>query len=119
MEMTRSSSASVMPRTPMESRPLKTRTSSTQKRMHWPRAVVSRTSSSSRQICDVDDVVALVELHGDLAGAVDVDEVRQLVAAHAAARRGEHHVELVPVVLVLGQRHDGGDALALPRAAAC
>ncbi len=50
MAMTLSPFASVMPRTPVESRPLKTRTSSTQKRMHWPRAVVSRTSSSSVQI---------------------------------------------------------------------
>ena len=40
-----------MPRTPMESRPLKTRTSGTAKRMHWPLAVVSSTSSRSVQIC--------------------------------------------------------------------
>ena len=40
-----------MPRTPVESRPLKTRTSGTGKRMHWPFAVVSSTSSASEQIC--------------------------------------------------------------------
>ena len=49
--MTLSPSASAMPRTPIESRPLNTRTSSTAKRMHWPRAVVSSTSSLSEQIC--------------------------------------------------------------------
>src|SRR4029453_2479831 len=30
-----------------------------------------------------------------------------------AARAGEHHVEIGPGRLVLRQRHDGGDALAL------
>ena len=45
-----SPSARLMPRTPMESRPLKTRTSGTGKRMHWPFAVVSSTSSFSVQI---------------------------------------------------------------------
>ena len=51
MEMMSSPSARLMPRTPMESRPLKTRTSVTAKRMHWPLAVVSSTSSFSEQIC--------------------------------------------------------------------
>ena len=40
-----------MPRTPMESLPLKTRTSPTGKRMHCPSALVSSTSSFSVQIC--------------------------------------------------------------------
>jgi hypothetical protein len=62
---------------------------------------------------DAEDLVALFfELHGDLAVAVDLDEVAELVAAHRAARRREHDVEVFPRRLVLGQRHDGGDALA-------
>ncbi len=44
MEMTLSPLASWMPRTPMESRPLNRRTSSTRKRMAWPSAVVISTS---------------------------------------------------------------------------
>ena len=60
----------------------------------------------------VDDPLALVEPHGDLAGAVDLGEVGELVAPHRAARRGEHDVERFPGRLVLRQRHDGGDALA-------
>ena len=43
--------ASAMPRTPIEVRPVKTRTSVTGKRMHWPPAAVSSTSSRSVQIC--------------------------------------------------------------------
>src|SRR6478752_2296324 len=49
-EITVSPSASVIPRTPMEVRLWKTRTSVTGKRMHWPPAEVSRTSSRSVQI---------------------------------------------------------------------
>ena len=40
-----------MPRTPIEVRPWNTRTSVTGKRMHWPPALVSSTSSRSVQIC--------------------------------------------------------------------
>ena len=59
-----------------------------------------------------DDRLALaVELHGDLAVAVHLDEVGELVAAHGARLGGEHHVELAPALLVLGQRQDRGDAL--------
>ena len=56
----------------------------TGKRMHWPSAVVSSTSSFSVQICDVDDGVALVQLHGDLAVAV---HLRRSRTACCAARR--------------------------------
>ena len=61
----------------------------------------------------VDDRLALPELHGDDAGAADIDEVGQLVAADGAAGGGEHHVEIAPGGFILRQRHDGGDALAL------
>ena len=50
-EITRSPSARLMPRTPIEVRPWNTRTSVTAKRMHWPCAVVSSTSSFSEQTC--------------------------------------------------------------------
>ena len=46
---------------------------------------------------DGEDFIALLlELHGDLAVAVDLDEIRQLVAADRTARRREHHVEIFP-----------------------
>ena len=102
-----------MPRTPTEFRPAKTRTSGTGKRMHCPRAVVSITSSASVQVSTRKDALALAELHGDDAGAAHVDEIGELVPPHRAAGRGEHHVELLPARLVLRQRHDRGDPLAL------
>ena len=118
--MTLSPSASVMPRTPTELRPANTRTSVTGKRMHWPCAVVSSTSSRFGAGLDADeDRLALVELHGDLAVAR-----RTSTKSESLLRRtlppvgGEHHVERSHARLVLRQRHDGGDALALLRAAA-
>ena len=42
---------------------------------------------------DVDNPLALVEPHGDLARAVHLREVGELVAPHRAARGGEHHVK--------------------------
>src|SRR5690606_38224934 len=63
---------------------------------------------------DREDFIALVfELHRDLAVAVDLNEVRQLVTANRTARGREHDVEICPGILILGQRHDSGDALAL------
>ena len=50
IEITSSPSPRRMPRTPVELRPAKTRTSGTAKRIHWPSAVVSRISSFSEQI---------------------------------------------------------------------
>ena len=51
MEMILSPLSSFMPRTPSDSRPLNNRTVSfSKKRMHWPRAVVKRTSSSGVQM---------------------------------------------------------------------
>src|SRR5215813_7361474 len=61
----------------------------------------------------VDDRVPLVELHGDDPRRSNFHEVGELVAPHVAARGGKHHVELTPSVLVLGQRHERGDGLAL------
>ena len=102
-----------MPRTPVELRPGKTRTSGTGKRMHWPLRGGQHHVVGLGAGLDAEDALALAELHGDLAGAVDVDEVGQLVAPDRAAGGGEHHVERLPARLVLGQRHDRGDALAL------
>ena len=59
---------------------------------------------------NVDNALALIEAHGDLAAAVDLSEVGELVAPDSAARGGEHHVEGLPARFVLGQRHDRGDA---------
>ncbi len=50
IEIISSSFSSLMPRTPVESRPLNTRTSSTGNRMQRPCAVVSSTFSSGLQI---------------------------------------------------------------------
>ncbi|MNT05932.1 hypothetical protein D3C72_1405780 [compost metagenome] len=50
MEMTSSSPCRRMPRTPVESRPLNTRTSSALNRMARPSRVVSRMSSSALQM---------------------------------------------------------------------
>ena len=110
--MTLSPSASAMPRTPIELRPLNTRTSSTAK----TDALAARGGQQHVVLVgadlDVDDALALVEPHGDLAGAVDLGEVGKLVAPDRAARGGEHHVERLPARFVLRQRHDGGDALS-------
>ena len=124
--MTLSPSASATPRTPIESRPLNT--------LHVVDRKADALAARGRQQhvvlvgadLHVDNSLALVEPHGDLAGAVHLGEVAELVAPDRAARRGEHHVERLPARLVLRQRHDGGDALvrlerqqvdsALPRA---
>ncbi len=90
-----------MPRTPVESRPLKTRTS------------VKRKADAFAQPRGEQHIVLIgagltptmpspaSELHGDLAVAVDADEIRQLVAAHVARFGGEHDVELAPIPLRL------------------
>ncbi len=62
---------------------------------------------------DAHDAVALVELHGDLAVAIDGLEIAEAVAAHVAGLGGEHEFQLAPGLLVLGQRQDRGDGLAL------
>ena len=60
---------------------------------------------------DADDAVILRQLHGDLAGLVDLHEVGQGIAPHIARLGGEDHMQLFPFAFV-GQRQDGGDALA-------
>jgi 2-oxo-4-hydroxy-4-carboxy--5-ureidoimidazoline (OHCU) decarboxylase len=63
-------------------------------RMQRPSAGVSRMSfCSAFADADADDRVALVQLHGDLAVALDADEVAELVAPHAARAGGEHDVD--------------------------
>ena len=118
MEMTLSPSSSLMPRTPVESRPLNTRTSFTGKRMHWPCAVVSVHVVRFGADLDACDLVALVQLHGDLAGPVDAFEVGQLVAPDIARAGCEHQLQRTPGGFILRHRHDGGDALVLLPAAA-
>ena len=111
--MTRSPSPSLMPRTPIESRPLNTRTSVTGKRMHWPFAVVSSTSASSVQIWTSTMSSPSSSFIAILPARLTCAKSRQLVAPDRAARRREHHVERRPVGLVLRQWHDRRDALAL------
>ena len=62
----------------------------------------------------IDDLVVLfLQLHRNLAIAIDLDEVRQLVAADRALVGGEHDIHVGPCALILGQGHDRGDRLAL------
>src|SRR5262249_42086732 len=58
----------------------------------------------------VDDRLTLVELHGDLSGAVDLEEVGPLVAPSRAGGGGKHHSGRGPRVSAPRQRQDGGDA---------
>ena len=83
-EISSSPSSSVMPRTPVELRPLNTRTSATGKRMHWPLAVVSRTSSRSVQICTSTIASPSSSFMAILPLRLHVDEIGQLVAPHVA-----------------------------------
>ncbi len=62
---------------------------------------------------DADDAVALVELHRNLAIAVDALEVGEAVAADIARPRREHELQVAPGLLVLRQRQDRRDGLAL------
>ena len=101
-----------MPRTPREVRPENTRTSGTAKRMHWPPLAVSSTSSFSVQMATstiASPSSSFMAMMPDGRTSTKSDE---LVAPHGAAGGGEHHVEIAPGRLVLGQRHDGGDGLA-------
>ncbi len=81
--------------------------------MHWPWAVVEQHVVLGRGDGDRDDAVAVVELHGDLAVAVDALEIGERVAAHVAGPRREHQLEAAPGLLILGQRQDRGDDLVL------
>ena len=58
-----------------------------------------------------DQLVALVELHGDQAGGTDVAEVRQAVAPDIARPCGEDQMQAVPQRFVLRQRQHGGDGV--------
>ena len=63
---------------------------------------------------DVDDGVALVELHGDDAGRPDASRNRRACCAARCPLRVANITSSSPqVALVLGQRHDRGDPLAL------
>ena len=113
MEMTLSPSARRMPRTPVESRPANTRTSSTEKRMQRPSGGgqqdvvllgVQRPTPTMRSPSSSFMAILPVRLM--------LTKSRQLVAPDVARAGGEHHVQLVPGRLVLRQRQDRGDGLA-------
>ena len=102
-----------MPRTPIEVRPWNTRTSVTAKRMHWPCAVVSSTSSFSVQICTStmpSPSSSFMAMMPERRTSTKSDSLLRrtvpLVVANITSR-------LPQVALVLGQRHDRGDELAL------
>ena len=120
-----------MPRTPVEVRDWNSRTSVDLKRIALPLRVASRTSSSSVSSSTPISrsvgsglllvIVAVVRIlderrpepHGDLAGRRDVGEGGHAVAADRAVRGREHDVQAAPFILVLGQREDGRDGLAV------
>ena len=54
-----------------------------------------------------------MELDGDFAGLGHIGEVFHAVAPDRPRGSSEHHLQGVALVLVLGQRQDGGDALVL------
>ena len=86
-----------MPRTPVDSRPLKTRTSVSAKRMHLPALCREQHIVLIGADLHADDAVAGLQLHRDLAVAVDAGEIGELVAPHIAGFGGEHDVELFPL----------------------
>ncbi len=62
---------------------------------------------------NLDDAIAFVELHRDLAVAVDVLEIGQRIAPHAARLGGKHQFQRPPGCRVFGQRQDRGDPFPL------
>jgi hypothetical protein len=64
---------------------------------------------------DIEDLVTIgIELHRDLAVAVDLDEIAELVApAPCRAWWRTSHPDSAQLVLVFRQRHDRSDPLAL------
>ena len=104
---------SAMPRTPHGIAAMKTAPPVTGKRMHWPVAVVNRTSSAWPQICaSTIPLCRQSEPHRDFASAIGLGRNRSLLRPHAAARGREHDIERVPRRLVFRQWHDRGDPLA-------
>ena len=59
-----------------------------------------------------DDAVVRRQFHRDLAGLLDVGEIRQFVTPHVARLGGEQNLQPVPGGFLFGQRQDRGDALA-------
>ena len=100
MEITRPSASRRMPRTPVESRPLKTRTS-----VHGE---ADRLAARCRQQDivliganrHIDDLIALGKLHRDLAVAVDVGEIGKRVTPHVAGHRCKHQLKIGPRGLI-------------------
>ena len=108
-----SPSASAMPRTPVELRPLKTRTSLTGKRMHWPARGGQQHVVALGAGLDADDRLALASsFMAILPLRFTWTKSESLLRRTVPAGGGEHHVELAPALLVLRQRQDRGDALA-------
>ena len=62
---------------------------------------------------DADQRIPLIQLHRDEAGGADIAEIGETVAAHIALARGEDQVQMLPERIVLRQRKNGRDRLAL------
>ena len=60
---------------------------------------------------DVDEAVALVELHRDLAIGLDRHEIAEPVTPDATAGSREHDELVFGLILVFGQGQEGGDGL--------
>ena len=102
-----------MPRTPIEVRPWNTRTSVTGKRMHWPPAEVSSTSSFSVQICTSrmpSPSSSFMAMMPERRTSTKSDSLLRRTVPCVVANITS---SLPQVALVLRQRHDRGDALAL------
>ena len=102
-----------MPRTPIEVRPWNTRTSGTGKRMHWPPGAVSSTSSFSVQICTstiASPSSSFMAMMPERRTSTKSDSLLRRTVPRVVANITSSSPQ---VALVLGQRHDGGDALAL------
>ena len=56
-----------------------------------------------------DKLIPLTQLHGDLAIALDIGEITQLIPPDIARRGAEHHIQAAPAALITRHRHDGVD----------
>ena len=61
---------------------------------------------------NADNAVARIELHRNLAVAVNVREIRKLVSSNAAGFGSEDHVHLLPLGFVFWERENRRDALS-------
>ena len=61
---------------------------------------------------NVNQLIALVKLHGDFAVALNIDKIHQRVAADIALRSGKHDGEILALFFVFRQFHNRGNGFA-------